>query len=139
MTLAVALARAVYAAGKRGSRDGRLREISTVARSPARAPAPAPGAAPGRRRRKARIPHPLRRQVFERDAYRCKHCGDWHDLCADHIVPESKGGPTTLANLQCLCRPCNSRKGVGGQPDAAGGGGAGGLYCAEQQRGPRTR
>lgn len=57
------------------------------------------------------ISHNLRRRVFERDAYRCLNCGDWRDLCADHIVPLSGGGPTTFDNLQTLCRSCNSRKG----------------------------
>lgn len=61
---------------------------------------------------KKKIQGNLRREVFERDAYRCKHCDGWQDLCADHIIPESKGGPTTLENLQTLCRSCNSRKGA---------------------------
>jgi 5-methylcytosine-specific restriction endonuclease McrA len=47
----------------------------------------------------------------ERDAYRCQECGSWHDLTVDHVIPESKGGPTTLENLRVLCQPCNSRKG----------------------------
>lgn len=54
----------------------------------------------------------LRLQVFERDAYRCRQCGDWHDLTLDHIIPQSHGGPTTLENLQTLCRSCNSKKGA---------------------------
>jgi len=29
---------------------------------------------------------------------------------ADHIKPIAKGGPTTLENLQPLCRPCSDRK-----------------------------
>ena len=54
----------------------------------------------------------LRTKVFERDAYRCVSCGSHIDLCCDHIIPESKGGPTTLENLQAMCRPCNTKKGA---------------------------
>lgn len=61
---------------------------------------------------KASIPRALAKEVFERDAYRCRECGGWQDLCADHIIPESRGGETTLENLQTLCRSCNSRKGA---------------------------
>lgn len=63
-------------------------------------------------RTKAVIPNALRKAVFERDGYRCKHCNSHIDLCADHIHPESKGGETVLENLQTLCRSCNSKKGV---------------------------
>lgn len=61
---------------------------------------------------KAPIPGRLRKEVMERDAYRCKHCGDHRDLQVDHVHPESKGGATTLENLQVLCKPCNMKKGV---------------------------
>ena len=54
----------------------------------------------------------LRTAVFERDEYRCKRCSTHLNLTADHIVPESQGGPTTLDNLQTLCRSCNSSKGA---------------------------
>lgn len=60
---------------------------------------------------KTPIPKELRRAVFERDGFRCRHCGDQFELHADHIYPESKGGATTLDNLQTLCRVCNFRKG----------------------------
>ena len=30
----------------------------------------------------------------------------------DHVIPESKGGPTTYDNLQVTCRKCNLAKGV---------------------------
>lgn len=60
---------------------------------------------------KAKISRKLSKAVFERDEYRCVTCGTHIDLCCDHIVPESKGGPTTFENLQAMCRPCNSRKG----------------------------
>jgi 5-methylcytosine-specific restriction endonuclease McrA len=61
---------------------------------------------------KRKIPRTLRTQVFERDAYRCRRCGDHRDLRADHVIPESRGGPTTFENLQTLCARCNSRKGT---------------------------
>jgi 5-methylcytosine-specific restriction endonuclease McrA len=61
---------------------------------------------------KQRISYGLRRQVFERDAYRCQQCGTHLNLTVDHIIPESKGGTLHLENLQTLCQSCNSRKGV---------------------------
>jgi hypothetical protein len=61
---------------------------------------------------KKQIPAGLRTQVFERDLYRCVHCGTHKALCVDHIFPESLGGPIELDNLQTLCRPCNSWKGA---------------------------
>lgn len=65
-----------------------------------------------RYKQKAKISAGLRREVYERDAYRCVTCGGHTDLSLDHIIPESKGGPTTSENLQTMCRPCNSAKGV---------------------------
>lgn len=62
--------------------------------------------------KKIPIPHMLRKAVLERDAYRCQKCGDHHDLHVDHIFPESRGGEAALENLQCLCRPCNIKKGA---------------------------
>jgi 5-methylcytosine-specific restriction endonuclease McrA len=67
--------------------------------------------------KKATIPQWLRYSVFERDQFRCLACGvDAYEdiflsLNADHIVPESKGGPTSIGNLQTLCRECNAGKG----------------------------
>lgn len=54
----------------------------------------------------------LRQAVFARDGWRCLHCGTDQNLTLDHIHPWSLGGPDTLANLQTLCRSCNSTKGA---------------------------
>lgn len=63
-------------------------------------------------KKKAVIPPSLRWLVWERDDFTCKDCGSRKQLSIDHIVPESLGGPTEESNLQTLCTPCNSRKGV---------------------------
>lgn len=62
--------------------------------------------------RKAVIPKTMRAMVFARDSHKCLHCGSESNLSCDHIRPESKGGETTLENLQTLCKSCNSKKGV---------------------------
>ena len=64
---------------------------------------------------KARIPLNLRRRVLERDGYYCVYCDeDLRDaeIHLDHVIPESKGGPTSYDNLQVTCRKCNLAKGV---------------------------
>ncbi len=52
--------------------------------------------------------------LMQKQKYRCAGCG--HPTAAfafeiDHIKPRSKGGGNELANLQVLCRLCNSVKG----------------------------
>jgi len=64
---------------------------------------------------KARIPLNLRRRIIERDGYYCVYCDeDLRDaeIHMDHVIPESKGGPTTYDNLQVTCRKCNLAKGI---------------------------
>ena len=52
-----------------------------------------------------------RRQVFERDGWRCVKCGKAGRLECDHIKPLHRGGdPWALDNLQALCRPCHIEK-----------------------------
>ena len=64
---------------------------------------------------KAKIPAALKVDVLRRDKSRCLMCGrkasDGAILHMDHIVPESKGGPTSFDNLQTLCAECNTGKG----------------------------
>lgn len=50
-------------------------------------------------------------EVAARDGARCAKCGRRDKLTLDHVVPKSKGGKLEAANVQILCRYCNSHKG----------------------------
>ncbi|MEU4315532.1 TerD family protein [Nocardia sp. NPDC024068] len=67
--------------------------------------------APGQRDSRS-IPQEVKAQVWQRDGGRCVECGDSHYLEFDHIIPLSRGGATSAANLQILCRGCNRDKGA---------------------------
>lgn len=44
----------------------------------------------------------------------CKYCNrtlTYHNIACDHIIPIAKEGPSTLDNLQFICKTCNTRKG----------------------------
>lgn len=54
-----------------------------------------------------------RQVIFRRDRGICQVCKkecEWNDWEADHIVPWSNGGKTSIENGQVLCPACNSRK-----------------------------
>ena len=54
-----------------------------------------------------------RRNVYQRDDYRCQYCGEKkpaRELSYDHVVPRSAGGRTTWDNIVAACRACNTRK-----------------------------
>ncbi len=58
----------------------------------------------------------LRRQISERDHYRCCYCRTAEEIIGgeftvDHIIPESLGGPTAVHNLCLACWRCNLIKG----------------------------
>jgi len=58
----------------------------------------------------------LRFEVFKRDGFTCLYCGRTPPavtLQADHILPASKGGKTTLDNLATSCADCNAGKSSG--------------------------
>ena len=61
--------------------------------------------------------HEQRLAIYRKDEGCCKirtHCNgeklSWSDWHADHIVPHSKGGETTVANGQVACPECNLAK-----------------------------
>ncbi|WP_433578795.1 TerD family protein [Nocardia brasiliensis] len=66
---------------------------------------------PGQRDTRS-IPQEVKAEVWQRDGGKCVECGDSHYLEFDHIIPLSRGGATSAANLQILCRSCNRAKGA---------------------------
>ena len=59
---------------------------------------------------RGKVTNKIRFMVYERDGHRCRKCGSTYNLEIDHIFPISKGGKTTLDNLQTLCHNCNVAK-----------------------------
>jgi 5-methylcytosine-specific restriction endonuclease McrA len=62
----------------------------------------------------ARRPAFTRFNVFLRDRFCCQYCGaafPTHELTFDHVVPRSKGGRTSWANVVTACSCCNLTKG----------------------------
>jgi hypothetical protein len=56
----------------------------------------------------------LRSRVIARDGLICQICGgavSLGDIHLDHIVPRSKGGPTTYENLRVTHSRCNRKRG----------------------------
>ena len=52
-----------------------------------------------------------RREVFNRDRYRCLYCGrQTRELTLDHVVPRHRGGSHDWENLASACKSCNHRK-----------------------------
>ena len=54
--------------------------------------------------------------IFKRSGGTCAGCGkkfkDFSDFDADHVISWAKGGATTIANAQALCKSCNRSKGA---------------------------
>ncbi|MHB8485804.1 MAG: HNH endonuclease [Candidatus Acidiferrales bacterium] len=49
----------------------------------------------------------LRKQVLERDGWRCQNCGSSENLQVHHIQSRGRLGADTLANLITLCACCH--------------------------------
>ena len=52
-----------------------------------------------------------RQNIFKRDNHRCQYCGSTSNLTLDHVMPRSRGGPSSWDNLITACRSCNAKKG----------------------------
>jgi len=55
-----------------------------------------------------------RKNIFARDRNHCQYCGKGFptsELSLDHVIPRSRLGGETWANLVCACTRCNARKG----------------------------
>ena len=53
------------------------------------------------------------RTVLIRDKFACQYCNcklGMKSGTKDHVIPKSRGGPDTLANLVAACKSCNNRK-----------------------------
>lgn len=65
---------------------------------------------PGSGRDSRHVPRDVLGEVFRRDEGRCVQCGAVERLEVDHVIPWSRGGATSVDNLQLLCLPCNRSK-----------------------------
>lgn len=66
-------------------------------------------------RRRERMDQQVRAAVIERDGYVCGICsGDVEpaDVHLDHVIPYSRGGPTTVDNLRVTHSRCNLKRGA---------------------------
>lgn len=55
-----------------------------------------------------------RKNVLARDDHHCQYCGKRFPvsrLSIDHVVPKSRGGPSSWTNVVTACNDCNTRKG----------------------------
>jgi 5-methylcytosine-specific restriction endonuclease McrA len=62
----------------------------------------------------SRRPAFTRFNVFLRDRFCCQYCSGRHpttELTFDHVIPRSRGGRTSWANVVTACAGCNLRKG----------------------------
>jgi hypothetical protein len=60
--------------------------------------------------RSRHIPAKIRYEVWMRDEGKCVRCKSKENLQFDHIIPFSKGGASTITNLQIMCQTCNLEK-----------------------------
>ena len=71
-------------------------------------------------RNKRAIPQDVKIAVSARDGGRCRQCGSTDKLHFDHVIPLSRGGSNSVANIQLLCGVCNRAKGAKWRGDEPG-------------------
>jgi hypothetical protein len=62
-----------------------------------------------------RISQKQRFEVFDRDGFKCRYCGQEAPnviLHVDHIEPVSRGGKNEFSNYATACSACNAGKGT---------------------------
>lgn len=67
------------------------------------------------RKRDATIEHFTRDEIIERDHSTCHLCGklcEPEEIHLDHVIPLSKGGEHSRANVKVACADCNIHKGA---------------------------
>lgn len=66
--------------------------------------------------RSYRVSDKTREFILNRDNYKCTKCDSQSDLTIDHIYPRTLGGLSDIDNLRTLCRSCNSKRPLLGEP-----------------------
>lgn len=56
----------------------------------------------------ANITIKVRKEVYQRDGYRCALCDSTHYIQVHHAVPRSQGGSSKPMNLITLCMECHA-------------------------------
>jgi len=54
---------------------------------------------------------PTKRNVMNRDDWKCSYCGSTKNLTIDHIIPKVLNGTNDYYNLTTCCDSCNRKKG----------------------------
>jgi 5-methylcytosine-specific restriction endonuclease McrA len=52
----------------------------------------------------------LKKEILDRDEWRCRICRSRTNLSVDHIIKRSQGGDDAGENLWTLCHECHRRK-----------------------------
>jgi len=52
----------------------------------------------------------LKKQVLERDGWRCQDCGSMENLQVHHLKLRSRLGNDTITNLIALCAFCHGKR-----------------------------